>query len=103
MIGNDPLGFAAALIAMTLACYVMRAGGYWLIGRFTLGPRVHRMLDALPGAVIASSVAPILIKGGPGAILAVGAAAATMALVRNDFAAVLAGVGTAALVRAFGM
>ena len=48
-------------------------------------------------------MAPILIKGGPGAILAVGAAAATMALVRNDFAAVLAGVGTAALVRAFGM
>ena len=103
MMENEPLGFAAALIAMTLACYVMRAGGYWLIGRFTLGPRVHRMLDALPGAIIASSVAPILIKGGPGAMLAVAAAAATMVVVRNDFAAVLAGVGTAALVRAFGV
>jgi uncharacterized membrane protein len=103
MIGSDPLGFAGAVVAMTLACYLMRTGGYWLIGRFTLGPRVHRMLDALPGAIIASTVAPILVKGGAGAALAVGAAALTMALVRNDFAAVLAGVGTAALVRAFGM
>ena len=36
MMESDPLGFAAALFAMTLACYVMRAGGYWLIGRFAL-------------------------------------------------------------------
>lgn len=103
MIENDPLGFIAILAAMTLSVFVMRAGGFWLIGHFTLGPRVHRMLDALPGAVIAATVAPILITGGVSAWLAVGAATGAMIATRNDFAAVLAGVAAAALARAAGL
>ncbi len=103
MIENDPLGFIGILAAMTLSVFVMRAGGFWLIGRFTLGPRVHRMLDALPGAVIAATVAPILVNGGVSAWLAVGAATLTMIVVRNDFAAVVAGVAAAALARAAGL
>ena len=99
---NDPLGFVAVVLAMALVAYLMRAGGYWLIGRIPIGPRLLRMLDALPGAVIASSVVPLALKGGPSALLAVGAAGITMVVVRNDFAAVLAGVATAALVRTVG-
>jgi uncharacterized membrane protein len=102
MIENDPLGFAAILTAMTVAVYVMRVGGYWLIGRFRIGPRMHRMLDALPGAVIAATVAPILAHGSMSAMLALGAAALTMFVMRNDFAAVVAGVAVAAMVRAAG-
>jgi uncharacterized membrane protein len=100
MIENDPLGFFALLLAMTFAVYVTRAGGYWLIGRVPIGPRLHRMLEALPGAVIAATVAPILLTGGIVAWLAVIAAALTMIVVRNDFVAVLAGVAVAALARA---
>lgn len=96
MIDSDPLGFAMALTAMTVTVYLSRAGGYWLIGRVTIGPRLRRMLDALPGAVIAASVAPILVHGGLRAVAAVAAAAGVMFLVRNDFAAVLAGVAVAA-------
>jgi len=100
---HDPLGFAAMLAAMTAAVIVSRVGGYWLLGRFTLGPRLLRMLDALPGAVIASTTAPILITGGVSGWLALIAAGATMVLARNDFAAVLAGVAIAAGARASGL
>ncbi len=78
-------------------------GGYWLIGRFTIGPRLHKMLNALPGAVIASTVAPILLTGGVSAWLALVAAALTMIAVRNDFAALVAGVVVAAAARAAGL
>jgi uncharacterized membrane protein len=102
MIERDPLTYMGALAAMTAAVYLMRAGGYWLIGRIAIGPRLRRMLDALPGAVIAATVAPILMKGGVSTSLAVAAAVAAMIAVRNDFAAVVAGVAVAALVRAVG-
>src|ERR1700694_4842334 len=100
MIERDPFGFAAILLAMLVAVYISRAGGFWLIGRFPLGPRLRRILDAMPGAVIAATVAPILITGGISAWLAVATAAFTMILLRNDFAAVLAGVAVGAAVRA---
>lgn len=100
---NDPIGFIAAVGAMGAVAYIMRAGGYWLVGRLAIGPTARRMLDALPGAVIASSVVPLALKGGPSALLAVCAAGLTMLIVRNDFVAVVVGVGTAALVRLSGM
>jgi uncharacterized membrane protein len=103
MIDSDPLGFAAALVAMTLTVYLSRAGGYWLIGRFRIGPRLRRMLDALPGAIIAASLAPILLHGGWRAGLAMAVAATTMMVLRNDFAAVLAGVAVAAGAFAVGL
>ena len=102
MIDQDPLGFVAMLAAMTIAVIFTRVGGYWLLGRFTIGPRLRRMLDALPGAVIASTTAPILLTAGVSGWLALLAAGLTMILMRNDFAAVLAGVAVAAAARAGG-
>src|SRR3954469_14648789 len=96
---RDPLGWAAVLAAMTLVVYVTRAGGYWLIGRVAIGPRLRKMLDALPGAIIAATIAPLLLHGGVSAFCAVGAALAVMIILRNDFAAVAAGLVAAALVR----
>jgi uncharacterized membrane protein len=103
MIARDPLGFFALLATMTLVVYATRAGGFWLIGRITIGRRLQRVLEALPGAVIAATVAPIVLTGGSSAWLAVVAAALTMIAVRNDFAAVLAGVAVAALARGAGL
>lgn len=99
---KDPLGWIAILTAMAVAVYLSRAGGYWLIGRVPIGPRLRRMLDALPGAIIAATVAPLLAHGGISAVGAALAALAAMLAVRNDFAAVMAGVVAAALVRAVG-
>jgi len=102
MIETNPLGYAGMVVAMMIAAYGMRAGGFWLIGHFVIGARLQRMLNALPGAVIAASVAPIVAKGGVSALCAVVAAVVTMYVTRNNFAAVVAGVGAAALVRAAG-
>ena len=103
MTAHDPIGFAGLLLVMTLATYVTRAGGYWLIGRFAIGPRLRRMLDALPGVMIASIVAPILLRGGVSGLMAVAAAMITMRLARNDFAAVIAGMAVAVLTRGAGL
>jgi uncharacterized membrane protein len=103
MIESDPAGFLGLLAAMTLVVYLTRAGGFWLLGRVTIGPRLRKILEAMPGAVIAATVAPILLHGGVSALLAVAAAAAAMLIVRNDFAAVVAGVAVAALARAVGL
>jgi uncharacterized membrane protein len=103
MIARDPLGFFALLATMTLVVYATRAGGFWLIGRVSMGRRLQRMLEALPGAVIAATVAPTVLTGGVSAWLAVVAAALTMIAMRNDFAAVLAGVAVAALARGAGL
>jgi uncharacterized membrane protein len=100
---RDPLGWFAVIAAMTVAVYVTRAGGYWLIGRVTIGPRLRRMLDALPGAIIAATIAPLLVHGGLSAVCAVGAALLAMIALRNDFAAVSAGLVAAALARAAGL
>jgi len=102
MIESDPAGFLGLLLAMTLVVYATRAGGFWLIGHVTIGPRLRSILESMPGAVIAATVAPIVLHGGVGALLAVLAAALAMLVVRNDFAAVVAGVAVAAGVRALG-
>jgi uncharacterized membrane protein len=103
MIERDPSGFIAMLAAMAAAVVVCRIGGYWLLGRFTIGTRLRKILNALPGAVIASTIAPILFTGGVSAWAALLAAALTMIAVRNDFAALAAGVVVAAVARASGL
>ncbi len=104
MIDSDPLGFAAALAAMTLTVYLSRAGGYWLIGRLRIGPRLRRMLGRLAGRDhrLGAGADPVAWRRWR-AGLAMGAAAATMVVLRNDFAAVLAGVAVAAGAFAFGL
>ena len=102
MNSHDPLGYAIVIVVMTVVVYITRAGGFWLIGRVKIGPRLAKMLDALPGAIIAATIAPLLVRGGVSALAAVGVALAVMIVVRKDFAAVAAGLATAALVRAAG-
>ncbi|MCX7298024.1 MAG: AzlD domain-containing protein [Hyphomicrobiales bacterium] len=103
MIEKDAIGFFVVLAAMTAVVYVTRIAGYWLIGRLVIGPRLRRMLDALPGSIIAATVVPTLVQGGPRAIVALGATALVMIVVRRDFFAGLAGVAVAAGAFAFGL
>jgi len=103
MIERDPFGFMAMLAGMAAAVILCRIGGYWLLGRFTIGARLRKILNALPGAVIASTIAPILVTGGVSAWFALSAAALIMIAARNDFAALVAGVAVAAAARAAGL
>lgn len=103
MIEKDAFGFLVVIVLMTITVYLTRITGYWLIGRFVIGPRLRRMLDALPGAIIAATVAPSLVQGGPRAILALAATLVVMIVVRKDFFAVVAGVAVAAAAFAYGI
>jgi uncharacterized membrane protein len=103
MNSHDPFGYIIVIAVMTVVVYFSRAGGFWLIGRVKIGPRLRKMLDALPGAIIASTIAPLLVHGGLSALAAVTAALLAMLALRNDFAAVTAGLVAAALVRVVGL
>ena len=46
----------AAMAAMTA---FTRFAGFWMMGRVTLTPRILRMLDALPGSVVAALILPV--------------------------------------------
>jgi len=94
-------GAIAAILAMGVATYSMRAGGFWLMGHVPLTPRVRRMLEALPGAVVIATVLPIAVSEGVPALLAIMAAVGAMLIRRNDFLAVIAGMAVAALARAW--
>ncbi|MBK5959286.1 branched-chain amino acid ABC transporter [Rhodoplanes elegans] len=100
--GGD-LGVWIAIAAMALVTYAMRAGGFWMMGRVPLTPRVQRMLAALPGSIVAATVLPIVVNGGPLAAAAVGAGVLTMWIARNDFLAVMVGMAVAAAARAAGL
>jgi len=87
---------------MALATYPMRAGGFWLMGRVPLTPRVRRILEALPGAVVMATVVPILAREGVAALAAILAALAVTLVRRNEFLALAAGVAAGAAARAAG-
>jgi len=91
------------IAAMTAVTVSLRLGGFFLMSYVTVTPRIRRMLDALPGSVIAAAVLPVALQGGPVAIAAVVLAMLAMYVSRSDIAAIVVGVGTAALLRAAGL
>ncbi|MEJ1157663.1 AzlD family protein [Prosthecomicrobium sp. N25] len=91
------------ILAMAAVTYGLRAGGYLVMGRVTLTPPVRRALEALPGAILIATVAPVALRGGGVALAALAVTAAVMALSRKDTLAVAAAVGVAALARSFGL
>lgn len=99
----EPFGInLLALGAMAIGTMLMRSAGFWLMAHVPLTARVRRMLEALPGAIVAAIVLPIIAKSGPVAVLAIIAAAVAMILRRNAFLAVAAGMMAAALARYIG-
>lgn len=93
----------AAFAAMGLVTYAMRGGGYWMMGRLALTPRLRRGLEALPGALIVATILPVALQKGIPASACLVAAAATMAVVKKDLVAVLIGLVAAAALRQAGL
>jgi len=102
---HDVLPYASFIAIGTIAAmtYLVRVSGFWMMGQVTVTPRVRRMLDALPGSVVAAIVLPVVAKNGLPALLAVSAVVAVMIVRRNDFIAIAAGLAVAALARAAGI
>lgn len=94
---------ALAIAAMALVTLGLRLGGYWMMGWVPLTPRVRRGLEALPGAVLVSLVAPTVLAGGWVAAAVVLVTGLAMRLAKRDFLAIFAGMGTAALLRQLGL
>jgi uncharacterized membrane protein len=101
---NEPLPFGLfyAVVAMALVTAFTRFAGFWMMGRVTLTPRVLRMLEALPGSVVAALIVPVVAKEGLPAGVAMVAVAVLMIWRRHEFLALAAGVAVAAGIRALG-
>lgn len=81
-----------AILGMALVTFVVKAGGPLLANRLPSHGFSASWLKHIPGAVLASLVAPALVTGSAAEVIA--AAATTMAyfVTRNLFAAMAAGV-----------
>jgi uncharacterized membrane protein len=103
--GVEPATFGAvsAILAMAAAAHLLRVGGFWLMGRVPLTARVRRMLDALPGSVIAAAVVPIVVNAGIPAALAITVVVVIMATRRNEFLAISGGIAMVVLARGAGL
>ena len=101
---TEPASLAVlAIVVMAGATYLMRAGGFWMMGHVPLTARVRRMLEALPGSIVAAIVLPIVVKSGPAAVVAIAAAAAIMIVRRNELLAIAVAVALAAMARSAGI
>jgi uncharacterized membrane protein len=91
-----------AIAAMAVPTLMMRVGGFWLMNRLPPSRRLRRMLEALPGSVVAATIVPILAREGLPAAVAMAAAAIVMMVRRNDLLALFTGLAAAAAARAAG-
>jgi uncharacterized membrane protein len=94
---------ALAIALMALATVLTRLGGFWMMAHVPLTRRVRRMLEALPGSVIAATVLPVAVHAGSAAMIAIAAAVGVMIVARNELVAMAVGVAVAALARAAGL
>jgi uncharacterized membrane protein len=90
------------ILLMGLVTYLCRIGGYWMMGRFTISPRIEAGLQYLPGAVLISLVGPAMAEEGVPGVLAIVATAVAMRLSSNLLVAMVAGVATVWLARQIG-
>jgi uncharacterized membrane protein len=87
------------LLAVTLASFVCRAGGFWLMRFVNVTPRVQAALKAAPLAVMVGIIVPAAVRGGLAEWLGLGVAAIVMRVTRRDLVAALSGVTTVAISR----
>jgi uncharacterized membrane protein len=60
----DP-GVFAAIAGMAIATYFTRFIGYWLVRHRSVSGRLAGALEAVPGAVLTSIIAPMVLATGP--------------------------------------
>ncbi len=95
-------GVLVMIAAMAAVTVFTRLAGFWMMGRVTLTPRIMRMLEALPGSVVAALMLPVIVKEGLSAALAMVAVALFMLWRRNEFLALACGLAIVAVMRAMG-
>jgi uncharacterized membrane protein len=81
-----------AILAVALASFVCRAGGYAILRNFRPPVFIEAMLRHLPGALFAAYVTPPLVAGGVSAWIGALAVISTQIATRNIGLAIVAGV-----------
>jgi len=87
------------ICGMALATYASRAAGLMLMSRMTPGRRMERFMRAIPGAILASIVAPSALAAGPAEAAATLATALTAWRFGNLPLAMLVGVAAVLCLR----
>ncbi len=95
--------FFLAVLAMSGVTFLLRAGGYFIMGRVPMTPRVRRGLETLPGAIIISTILPIALDKGSPAIICLALAVFIMAVFKRDLMAVIVAIAGAAGARYLGL
>lgn len=98
----DPLTLLA-IILMALVTYATRAGGLWLASRLELSERAEAFLDHIPGAILISLVAPVVVTGGPAAWVAAAIVAVFAWRTGSLLGAMVVGVGCILALRSLGI
>lgn len=88
-----------AILGMALVTFAVKAGGLLLANRLPRHGLAAAWLRHIPGAVLASLVAPALVTGSPAEVIAAVATGLVYVVSRNLLAAMAAGVLTVYLVR----
>jgi uncharacterized membrane protein len=91
-----------AIGVMAIVTYLCRIAGYAAMRHVPRTKGVQKGLAVLPGCIIIAAIAPIAWRGGPVALLALCASIGVMMWLRSELAALLAGLGLVAGLRAFG-
>ncbi len=90
-----------AIVLMAIVTYLTRAGGYWLLGRFTLSPRLEAGLSYLPGSVFIALVIPAMIEEGPPGAISIAVTAIVIRRTNNLVITLIAGIATIYIARQF--
>jgi len=98
----SPLALSLLTICgMAVATYASRAAGLMLMSRISPGPRLTRFMHAIPGAILASIVAPSALAAGPAEAMATVVTALTAWRFGNLPLAMCAGVAAVLGLRQF--
>lgn len=81
-----------AILGMAAVTFAIRSGGLLLANRLPTTGFVASWMKHVPGAVLASLVAPAILAGGAAEAIAAAATALIYIVSRNLFAAMLGGV-----------
>jgi uncharacterized membrane protein len=88
------------IVVMTLAAAFCRLSGYGLMRFVPLTPRINAGLRAIPLAVMIGIIGPPILRGGLPEVLGLTATILAARLGLNDLVALVAGMGTVAVLRA---
>ncbi len=98
----SPLALSLLTICgMAAATYASRAAGLLLMSRVSPGPRLTRFMHAIPGAILASIVAPSALASGPAEAVSTAVTALTAWRFGNLPLAMCAGVASVLVLRQF--